>query len=1569
MAKEYQKLLDEHLEIEAKKYEERKENVKRKQKNQQFEYSELDLIDSKSVNEFVEKFNKISREIGDTEPVLYKMVELLVRHPSSWPRIRFIFSIIKKLLSQNPMPSTLIVVEPDIDNNNNMISRASMQQEPQVTIPQLLRFFPNFFNINFPSLWMGAICFLLIIMREHERDFVQVKLELVVALVKVVKGIFKMCNTLPKILSEVQFECVDKSHQFIDALLVGRGCSGVGVVSFYQIIVELPNIYGEPVNGRFKYVHWSMEQIIDELCKRRKKLSQLMIPPGNRSHEYVHLASLPNNTPFASEYQQLIKDEQTTDLASHFRDMFFQHAPIEEVKLMVKLMKSSRIGLQQIRAAIRKRVLDVLKYTQRRCDFRAIKDYSAQPSEMLIPENLDYWELILEVADQLYSLVAADYLKYEDLLTDFVNLVHSNNSIEPRRRPIIAKDNTLIWLLLQLWRILFIFSFDFITHIENVSKEISKDLQSDERLFLMFISLYNENQIKSRDAFYLRDLSLPCGLILQHESLKNKNNLKYRHPSLAPAFYYSPLCHELLRTFPKAYKEQVTNHDLFRDLPLQKIIELATVSQAQKIVVANTLYVYLVPDMSVNISKLGFQHAKFLKGGNFGYKLLEYLNVCQKHRLAQIIYKMMLGDSLIFKDTSQQINCVSPYVLDVVYKVLYGAPWSLELMMLEIFQKLKKVDISHKIKIETISSGSNNVGGSSNSGGANSEQQQQQASSENLMYWQHTILELFNFRLLRFLKFLPRAPDFFDYIKYSLSHLEHRQMYRGVEMFAIHAMMIQINVKFIRSIADPNRDKPIWFAESEMLARIMILTISRLIKFRGFSDISPELVQNVLDILCSKPLAWSENTLKYFPDSIKLYLANQTIEKTLEPKDVINKIYELFKTDNTSQKLLKGVALEKSEEELLAQQYSQVENQPILLCIIWTICVVKKQVSSTLMEPLRKLLLHFPPSRMSTYTIDMVDFVVDQEYDTTGIEVPYRLLGDLIWTYQIVAFEHVIFALIRGNRDHDHKAKVAFGFLDYLLFKSEGFQSRVDYFISLNFNPRYWTEDDYHDKLMKYLEKYPEFFEFEAFAMDGYENVKKILDPPVPTQMPIYYSFVIARTLPILDIVIGRLIEYGEKEMLIKLLEKYGCLYKYHQTPLSFIRDLFQYYHSDTLRDPIISKKLLHLLDFGEYDIAPELLQYASDEQNKGEIFDEKYFHRVFQKLADYMSPKKCGPKPNSKLPEKHYREVSNPTVQALYIACIEIMATPVAPENILTMALDIVLGRDRRHTAVAPIVIHAIALIFSFLPADMFLLGTFNEIINVVKSDAHLLEFSVPCNLSRKSFRDHPPGQTTSSSNLPPSTTSTAFPPLFSALSLDDVLRPTGLHTDPSSTLSQLQSSPSLLLQQQQSIRTIMFPYIFNDYISNLHNYTTNVPNSFLTFIHSLLHYSNTEMLELLLSNLMLKPEDGIRTDTQILYLCALLGPVLYRMDKAPITLKEFLLNILHLLHHVTSSNMRVEDITTGQSTLALEQIYDFLHHVKPLIASDHQVMLRIQNIVRLMKPSIQNRLCGFMWIPDNRR
>ncbi|CAG8780473.1 11956_t:CDS:2, partial [Racocetra fulgida] len=280
---------------------------------------------------------------------------------------------------------------------------------------------------------------------------------------------------------------------------------------------------------------------------------------------------------------------------------------------------------------------------------------------------------------------------------------------------------------------------------------------------------------------------------------------------------------------------------------------------------------------------------------------------------------------------------------------------------------------------------------------------------------------------------------------------------------------------------------------------------------------------------------------------------------------------------------------------------------------------------------------------------------------------------------------------------------------------------RVEHFISLKFSHRYWTEDDHHDKLMKYLEKYPEYFQYEAFAMNGYETVNKPLEPPLVTNMPIYYTTAIRRSLPIIDIVIGRLIEFGQQDMLANLLDK----------------DLLHYYYSaPTLRDQSISTRLIKLLDFDEYDIDSQLLQYGSGSNEfLAELFDITYFEKVFRKLADLMSPNTCAPKVDAKFPERHFREIPNPVIQALHIACIEVLATPILPEEIVKESLDIITSMNgRKNTSVQPMVMHAMGFLYSFLPTEEFLYQIFDKIVLTITTDPHLKEFSQPFNLREQS-------------------------------------------------------------------------------------------------------------------------------------------------------------------------------------------------------------------------------------------
>jgi hypothetical protein len=76
----------------------------------------------------------------------------------------------------------------------------------------------------------------------------------------------------------------------------------------------------------------------------------------------------------------------------------------------------------------------------------------------------------------------------------------------------------------------------------------------------------------------------------------------------------------------------VTKHDLFKNLAIQETIKIAIFSQLKQNVVADTLYVHLVPDKLMDVGMLGFPEAKFLQGGNVSYKLLDFININNKHR-------------------------------------------------------------------------------------------------------------------------------------------------------------------------------------------------------------------------------------------------------------------------------------------------------------------------------------------------------------------------------------------------------------------------------------------------------------------------------------------------------------------------------------------------------------------------------------------------------------------------------------------------------------------------------------------------------------------------------------------------------------------------------------------------------------------------------------------------------------------------------------------------------------------------------------------------------------------------
>lgn len=158
----------------------------------------------------------------------------------------------------------------------------------------------------------------------------------------------------------------------------------------------------------------------------------------------------------------------------------------------------------------------------------------------------------------------------------------------------------------------------------------------------------------------------------------------------------------------------------------------------------------------------------------------------------------------------------------------------------------------------------------------------------------------------------------------------------------------------------------------------------------------------------------------------------------------------------------------------------------------------------------------------------------------------------------------------------ERNAKAA-TYVQYLLLNSPEFKKRVQKWDSLKFSHRHWTEENFQEKLMQYLHEYPEYHEFESFAMRQFEPTMDL--PQQQTKLPIYFTNVVSDFISSMENLIMRLIEYSETDLLASILDTYGHLFYQHQCPLSFVTGILLYYHSShTLQDPRIRKRILRLI-------------------------------------------------------------------------------------------------------------------------------------------------------------------------------------------------------------------------------------------------------------------------------------------------------------------------------------------------------------------------------------------------------
>ncbi|KAJ2650904.1 hypothetical protein IWW40_002166 [Coemansia sp. RSA 1250] len=1348
---------------------------------------------------------------------------------------------------------------------------------------------------------------------------------------------------------QIRFEA---TMELFDSM-VGRAeqCLGRPLVSYYMISRELDPGAAVAESGMLT---GEMQCIVDLCFGRKRRLGRILLPPdgswplishASRAHTVKHVYDQPGYA--------LVRDsltlEETQRGASANRvvaDLLYQRAPIDEVfaamrnhrimqrKAIAAVASESYVpnsanGVNMIGAgvvggtgvaaggssasdsgeaerreasmllldAMARRTEQIVRFIQSQCDFDTLLDErklnSNSDATMIVPRNFSYWEYMNEVADQLYYFVLTDTISYQDIHDKFFSMVFpADSDIHPGSET--RKDNSYIWLLLQL------------LHIEKVAAgPVQQDLAGDEDMLDQLVQMYNERQIVSRDAFYLRDLSLQATMSHQQGNIRDNHGVKFRHPRIAVAMPFAPVLYQLQNEFGQQFKEE--NYTLLEGRDTCTVMKTATVSQIRQYVVPNALYTYLVPARE-KVQRLQSEATTYLQGGNIGYRLLDYINVGGKHRLLQLIYKMMLaheqGPQFQFDGRQPSarsgITCVSPHVVDTVYMLLYNAPYSNELMMKEVLEKLRRSD-------KAMAQGNARF------------------SPANLR-WLYTVYQLMNCRLLRFFKYYAHASHLVHHLRHSLINVTHWQLYRSLECFALCLVNLQHDVGFLQALMNPayhgvpltphpstlgairySKPKDAWF-ECGMLSRNAAVVIARIETMRGLGDVPGLALDDCLDSLSPQPQLWAPAVLRYLPRAVRAYYARRAPQAC--PRAAPAAIRQLVDARSEHAALLQQTGDAQTEAALTAF-YAARERQALFLCVVWVLCEQQKPLA---MAVVRRVLLRFPPAHMSAHTSALVDFIVANENER-GLTGPgastKQLLNDFMFRLQLVHHEHVVFALTRG--EHDLRTdQMRLGLTRYVLLESQQFSERLDEWHRLDFQGRYWADFTHWQKQQAYMARFPEYFEFEA-AVEG------PLEPPPALSLPVYYENAMVRLLPILEFALGRMIEAEDRELLRDVLDRMGILYRLHQVPLTTLMNtLFVYFNAPTLHEATVVRSLNRaLLDMSQQNFSREFEQFMSGDINDCSHIGAPYVGRIMERIARAIS-RHLTTADKQNLPEIHYREIPNPILLVLTECVVELLTwwclhcapssdtrlyNPATGKPLPKTEAEFRAEEQQRRKRAAEWPLAKLWLKLTMDPAQRPEPGLYTGaayihstgvLANVLPDE--LLAFPIIEHLSHIVLQE-------------PILKTISGPKRY--FSFVEFARTSRLHADDSGASTQFAATS-----------------VFNSFEQNrLHN-MANPANTYLTLLHSVLHYGGIATFNTLSDTIHELASGGeLCSDIQLLYLCATVGPILYRLVDHNSLYVQILGDLLSILVQICP---RISHLDSAFSTDAIEQIMDFICFVK---------------------------------------
>lgn len=565
----------------------------------------------------------------------------------------------------------------------------------------------------------------------------------------------------------------------------------------------------------------------------------------------------------------------------------------------------------------------------------------------------------------------------------------------------------------------------------------------------------------------------------------------------------------------------------------------------------------------------------------------------------------------------------------------------------------------------------------------------------------HSLLEMFSYRLCHVqphyrLQLLSTLQGFQPTSNPQLHLCIENTMLRLIAGLGLWELQPQLARHF-----GPEHTRPqIISQDSEELNRVLVLRLAQAMHVTGPDCIPAAWCSDLLQLVQhSTPHTWSQYTIDCFPLVFKDFYRKVSCPK--EDKAALKRNVE---SEHRKWKSMMG-------EADLITYFSGSMSQPLFLCILWKSLMEDNRISPTAFKVLEKI----GPRGLTAHVRMLVDYLT---YEVSALknEQPMKkvqALNDLVWQCNIIPIDRLILILVLRVTDNS-EAQAAMFIIQVLLLKMSNFLTRVRDFVHSN-SPDTWAQDDWHNRHTMFHFQYPEKFAPDSAGDGG----------PSSQYMPVYFSNVCLRFVPILDIVIHRFLEFQVQNIqksFESVFDSLGCLYKFHDAPISFVYCTLHYYESNIGMNYSLKKKMVNSIlckPFAtirepNWCFSEEFLKYLQGDDSW--IPGQEYLTRLIKRfISTIMNEQPC-PFPPC---DWRFNEFPNAVAHALHCTCVELLSLPLSTLAAGKYLLDMVLVRAGSISrAQVHSWINAVALLLTALPYPYWKM-MFERVVQCVNSEA----------------------------------------------------------------------------------------------------------------------------------------------------------------------------------------------------------------------------------------------------------